>query len=125
MNRPPSPSPPTSKKAKTDETATPPTIPTDWFSPTTNSILAVAPMVGQCDLPFRLLTQSLGATVIYSEMLLAEEFAKTDNTGERYRRQAFGPKILPENKVNVQFASNDPAEFLEAGKKLRKRYLFV
>ncbi|GMH53361.1 hypothetical protein TL16_g01438 [Triparma laevis f. inornata] len=53
-------------------------------------------------------------------MLLAEEFSKTDNTGERYRRQAFGPRILPENKVNVQFASNDPAEFLEAALKAQE-----
>ena len=96
-------------------------VPQEWFgasSPPT--ILAVAPMVGQCDLPFRLLTSQLGATLIYSEMLLASEFAKADEEGERYRRQAFGTKILPERKVNVQFASNLPELFLEAALKAQE-----
>ena len=95
-------------------------IPEEWFASSPPAILAVAPMVGQCDLPFRLLTERLGATVIYSEMLLAGEFCKGNEEGERYRRQAFGSKILPEGKVNVQFASNRPEEFLEAALKAQQ-----
>ena len=62
----------------------------------------------------------MGATIVYSEMLLASEFCKSNVEGERYRRQAFGRTVMPERKVNVQFASNDPGEFLEAALKAQE-----
>ena len=39
------------------------------------ALFAVAPMVGQCDLPFRLLCRRHGASVVWGEMLLAGRFA--------------------------------------------------
>ena len=74
-------------------------------------IYCVAPMVGQCDLPFRLLCRRQGATLVYTEMFLARRFA----TEARYRMDALGGGVdAADRPLFVQFASNDAAEFAEA-----------
>eukprot|EP01052_Picozoa_sp_SAG31_P021148 SAG31_NODE_1620_length_7725_cov_1.520850_6_plen_294_part_00 len=49
-------------------------------------IFAIGPMVGQSDAPFRLLCRRHGASLVYSEMLMATNFA----TDEAYRRDGLG-----------------------------------
>jgi tRNA-dihydrouridine synthase len=56
-------------------------------------VFAMAPMVGQSDLPFRRLVRSLGCTLVYSEMFLAERFA----SDEGYRIQALGLRVRPDD----------------------------
>lgn len=78
-------------------------------------VWAVAPMVTQCDAPFRLLTRRFGARLVYSEMLLAGEFAESC----AYRARGLGLGAdgqLPEgdHPLLVQFAANDPATLLRA-----------
>lgn len=78
-------------------------------------VWTVAPMVTQCDAPFRLLTRRYGARLVYSEMLMADKFADDP----LYRRIGLG--LLPDGRVPeadhpliVQFAANDPATLLSA-----------
>ena len=74
-------------------------------------IYAVAPMVGQCDYGFRRLCRQHGATVCWSEMLMARQFV----TDEGYRIQALGRNgVRPEDRVVVQFAANTPEDFVQA-----------
>jgi len=53
----------------------------------------MAPMVGQSDPPFRMLVRHYGASVVWSEMLLADKFSSDEN----YRLQAFGEGIRPDD----------------------------
>lgn len=80
----------------------------------TTPVWTVAPMVGQCDLPFRLLTRRHGARLVYSEMLMADEFVAS----AKYRQigLGLGSGPLPEgdHPLIVQFAVNDPAILLRA-----------
>ena len=78
-------------------------------------VWTVAPMVTQCDEPFRLLLRRYGARLVYSEMLMADQFA----VDAAYRAQGLG---LVNDKVNdedhpltVQFAANDPKTLVRAG----------
>ena len=74
-------------------------------------ILAVAPMVGQCDPAFRLLTERYSANLIYTEMYLAKEFV----ADEVYRSDALGTTPpFTTAPILVQFAANDPASFAKA-----------
>ena len=66
-------------------------------------------MVGQSDLPFRTLVRHHGATVVFSEMLLANEFAASP----LYREQSFGAGIK-DHPLVVQFAANETAQFAAA-----------
>ena len=79
-----------------------------WGSP----ILAMAPMVGQSDYPFRLLCRRYGTTVCWTEMLMAELFAEN----EGYRIQALGRQGVrdDDHPLVVQFAANTPHDFRAA-----------
>jgi tRNA-dihydrouridine synthase len=80
-------------------------------------MFVVAPMVGQCDLPFRHLCRRHGATVVFSEMLVATRFAAEPG----YRRQAFGRGVRADDHPLVcQFAANDPAAFVAAALEAQK-----
>ena len=80
-------------------------------------VWATAPMVTQCDLPFRLLTRRYGARLVYSEMLMASEFAAS----ARYREIGLGLRpgdtCVPadDHPLVVQFAANTPEALLHAG----------
>jgi len=80
---------------------------------------AVAPMVAQSDLPFRLLTRRYGATVCYTPMLYAARFVED----EAYQRDAIdfdpasnGTAPGTDRPLIVQFAANDPATLVEAAR---------
>ena len=71
-------------------------------------ILAVAPMVGQCDLPFRELTRRYRATLVYTEMLKAEALCED----ERYRRDA--GLDMDSGPLLVQVCTRSPEAFAGA-----------
>jgi len=78
-------------------------------------VFVVAPMVKQCDLPFRNLCRRHGSTLVFTEMLMAKEFA----TEPSYRAAAFGTSIQ-DHPLIVQFAANDPADMLKAALEAQK-----
>ena len=74
-------------------------------------IRCVAPMVGQCDGPFRSLCRRHGATLVYTEMLEAARFARDD----AYARDALGGGVeAGDRPLVVQFCANEPAAFAAA-----------
>ena len=77
-------------------------------------VWTVAPMVTQSDAAFRLLTRRHGARLVYSEMLMADEFAADPS----YRQTGLGLQggCVPEadHPLIVQFAANDPEVLLRA-----------
>ena len=85
-----------------------------WGSP----ILAMAPMVGQSDYPFRLLCRRYGTTVCWTEMLMADQFAED----EGYRVQALGRWGIrhDDHPLVVQFAANTPHVFAAAAVEVEK-----
>ena len=89
-------------------------LPDAWFADDahgTRAIFASAAMVGQSDQPFRQLMLRHGATLVYSEMLLAETFA-SDAT---YRADAIGAHLADADQpLVVQLATRDPVAFLAA-----------
>ena len=89
-------------------------LPDAWFADDahgTRAIFASAAMVGQSDQPFRQLLLRHGATLVYSEMLLAETFA-SDAT---YRADAIGAHLADADQpLVVQLATRDPVAFLAA-----------
>lgn len=68
--------------------------------------------MGQSDLPFRTLVRRYGTTLCYTEMFLADRFAAEPS----YRAMALGSEGLGagDHPTAVQFAANDPAEFVAA-----------
>ncbi|KAH8066881.1 tRNA dihydrouridine synthase [Aureococcus anophagefferens] len=74
-------------------------------------IRCVAPMVGQCDGPFRSLCRRHGATLVYTEMLEAARFAR----GDAHARDALGGGVdAGDRPLVVQFCANEPAAFAAA-----------
>jgi len=69
----------------------------------------VAPMVGQSDLPFRLLCRKYGADVCYTEMIFSNLFAES----EEYRNETL-QTCAEDRPLIVQFCGNDPAILLKA-----------
>jgi len=81
-----------------------------WGSP----IFAMAPMVGQSDRPFRMLCRKFGASVCWSEMLMADRFS----SDAAYRMQALGRYGVhaDDHPLVVQFAANNPRDFTAAAR---------
>ena len=79
---------------------------------TGSPILAMAPMVGQSDYPFRKLVRLHGATLCYTEMWMANQF----HSSERYRIQALGKRGVrdDDHPLIVQLAANNPDDFAKA-----------
>ena len=79
-----------------------------WGSP----ILAMAPMVGQSERPFRMLCRKYGATVCWTEMFMAHRFA----TDQGYLIQALGRAGVhaDDHPLVVQFAANNARDFSAA-----------
>ena len=74
-------------------------------------IYCVAPMVGQCDLPFRTLCRRSGATLVFTEMLLADRFAAEPG----YRSDALGGGVAAGDRpLVVQFAATTAGAFAAA-----------
>jgi tRNA-dihydrouridine synthase 1 len=72
----------------------------------------VSPMVGASELPFRLLCRKYGAQLVYTPMMIAEQFA----TSKEYRAQEFQTCSFDRPLV-CHFAANDPKCFAKAAKK--------
>ena len=71
----------------------------------------LAPMVGASELAFRLLCRKYGATLAYTPMMSAAEFARSAD----YRHAEF--QTVPEDRPLVcHYAANDPAEFAAAAR---------
>jgi tRNA-dihydrouridine synthase 1 len=69
----------------------------------------VAPMVGASELPFRLLCRKYGAQLVYTPMMLAAEFANS----QEYRDREF--QTTPFDRPLVcHFAANTPEDFAKA-----------
>ena len=71
----------------------------------------VAPMVGASELPFRILCRKYGAQLVYTPMMLASQFA----TSEEYRKKEFQTTAFDRPLV-CHFAANHPKEFAQAAK---------
>jgi tRNA-dihydrouridine synthase 1 len=72
----------------------------------------VAPMVGASELPFRLLCRKYGAQLVYTPMMIAEQFANS----KEYREKEF--QTTPFDRPLVcHFAANDPVSFANASQK--------
>jgi len=92
-----------------------------WFADASGgkrAMFVMAPMVGQSDLPFRLLARKHGATVVFGEMMLADRFAADPG----YRLQAFGnaPLRREDHPLVAQFAANTPEAFVGAALEAQK-----
>lgn len=72
----------------------------------------VAPMVGASELPFRLLCRKYGAQLVYTPMMIAEQFANS----KEYRKTEFQTCSFDRPLV-CHFAANDPESFAKAAKK--------
>lgn len=71
----------------------------------------VAPMVGASELPFRILARKYGAQLIYTPMMLASQFA----TSEEYRKKEFQTTSFDRPLV-CHFAANNGNDFATAAK---------
>lgn len=77
-------------------------------------ILALAPMCGVTDLPFRLICHEYGADVVYTEMTMVQGLAH--NNKKTLELAAISPDEQP---VVVQLGGNDPEQFYKAAKIIR------
>lgn len=81
----------------------------------------VAPMVDQSEHSFRVLTKRHGATLAYTPMFSARQFAES----ELYRRTIFGPTEgsveADDRPLVIQFAGHDPDVLLSAAKHVQHR----
>lgn len=74
----------------------------------------MAPMVGASELPFRILCRKYGAQLCYTPMMIASQFAESDE----YFRKEF--QTTPFDRPLVcHFAANNPDEFAKAIRKAR------
>ncbi len=73
----------------------------DWKGPVIHSLtpaalqFVVAPMVNQCDLPFRMLTRRYGATLVYSQMIDAERYLRGGTAFRRSQLQFIASPPTP------------------------------
>ena len=74
-------------------------------------ILAMAPMCGVTDLPFRLLAREQGADVVYTEMVIVQGLSRRNL--KTLELAAISPLEQP---VVIQLGGNDPEQFYQAAK---------
>jgi len=74
-------------------------------------ILALAPMAGVTDLPFRLLCHKHGADVVYTELTMIQGLARHNK--KTLELAAISDKEQP---VVIQLGGNDPEQFYKAAK---------
>ena len=78
-------------------------------------IYAIAPMVDQSELAFRVLCRRHGANLCYTPMLQSRMFAESQAYRDRHISPADG-KSPHDRPLVVQFAANDPDQLLAAAK---------
>lgn len=72
-------------------------------------ILALAPMCGVTDLPFRLICREYGADVVYTEMTMVQGLSRYNQ--KTLELAAISPQEQP---VVIQLGGNDPEQFYKA-----------
>ncbi len=78
-------------------------------------ILALAPMAGITDLPFRLICRQFGADLVYSEMIMVQALVRDNQkTLEMIKIKK------SEQPVVIQLGGNDPEAFYQSARILRK-----
>jgi tRNA-dihydrouridine synthase len=79
---------------------------------------ACAPMVGQSELPYRMLLRQSGCDICWTPMLHADEFAAANK--EEMIRQGFST-CDADRPLVVQFCANSPEDFLQAALQTQDR----
>lgn len=78
-----------------------------------------APMVGQSDLPFRVLTRKNNATLAYTQMLMSTKLLSDQEYLETHLKDLSTVVSGLENPVVAQLCGNDPDAIVQAGRKLQ------
>ncbi|KXN92130.1 tRNA-dihydrouridine(16/17) synthase [NAD(P)(+)]-like protein [Leucoagaricus sp. SymC.cos] len=78
-----------------------------------------APMVGQSDLPFRVLARRHGATLVYTQMLMPNRLLNDQDYLEYHLKDLTATASGLEQPVIVQLCGNDPEVITQAGKKVQ------
>jgi nifR3 family TIM-barrel protein len=78
-------------------------------------ILALAPMAGVTDLPFRIMCRHLGADLVYSEMIMVQ--ALTRKSSKTLQLTKINKREQP---VIIQLGGNDPELFYQSAKILQE-----
>ena len=83
--------------------------------------IALAPMAGICDLPFRLLCKEMGCVIVYTEMVSAK--------GMYYNNKNTGPLLMTkpeESPIGVQIFGSEPELMASQAKRLEdKGFSFI
>ena len=83
--------------------------------------IALAPMAGICDLPFRLLCKEMGCDIVYTEMVSAK--------GMYYNNKNTGPLLMTkpeEEPIGVQIFGSEPELMASQAKRLEdKGFSFI
>ena len=86
-----------------------------------NGKIALAPMAGICDLPFRLLCKEMGCDIVYTEMVSAK--------GMYYNNKNTGPLLMTEpeeSPIGVQIFGSEPELMASQAKRLEdKGFSFI
>jgi tRNA-dihydrouridine synthase B len=81
----------------------------------TKPILALAPMCGVTDLPFRLICKELGADLVYSEMIMVQSLARRNPSALRLA------EISPdEQPVIIQLGGREPEHFRTSARMVKE-----
>lgn len=78
--------------------------------------IALAPMAGICDLPFRLLCKEMGCDIVYTEMVSAK--------GMYYNNKNTGPLLMTkpeEAPIGVQIFGSEPELMASQAKRLEDK----
>lgn len=87
----------------------------EWYKSIGSPRFVLSPMVGQSELPFRMLCRSHSAQLAYTPMFIASRFVESD----AYRRAVW--QTCPEDRpLVVQFCGNDPELIVRAAKIVQK-----
>lgn len=78
-----------------------------------------APMVGQSDLPFRLLARRHGATLAYTQMLMPNRLLNEQEYLEYHLRDLSTVSSGLDQPVVVQLCGHDPDTIVKAGRMLQ------
>jgi hypothetical protein len=76
-------------------------------------------MVGQSDLPFRVLARKNGATLAYTQMLMSRRLLNDQEYLETHLKDLSTVVSGLENPVVAQLCGNDPDTIVQAGRKLQ------